>query len=499
MTTDYPNVLVVVMDCVRALDFPGGRDAVSDMPFTESLARSSVHYPRAATVAPWTIPAHASIFTGLYPWNHGAHARRGLELDAKVPRLPELLQRHGYRTQSLSANPFISPTFNLDQGFDQIAWGGWSESFLRLPRDVPPEELRGPQQAVNPRPGLAQGPIGAILRRFMHDAYRFPFAFDAANRLAQRIVRPNSELEQSVAPWIEPTFARWIGSVPSGQPFFCFVNFVDAHEPYYPSPAQTPNLRSWGKFVRVRQDHLSYVAGRWSPSPSDLALLHQLYRQSIGVLDRRLSRLAQTLKSAGRWDNTLVVLTSDHGQAFGEHGMLFHMFRVVEPELRIPLFVRYPHGRDAGRSARGWASLVDIAPTICELAGISSGVAYDGVPLQSLIDHERPGPALAMADGLIWDRIRARFAGPQLEKFDRVYAAAYDVEYKAVVDQSTGSSVLFNVESDPGELSDLSASAGARGALVTQAARDAGGRIGATIPETMSNDVEERLRSWGYI
>ncbi|MCI4319011.1 MAG: sulfatase-like hydrolase/transferase [Thermoplasmata archaeon] len=487
------------MDCVRASDFPGGSSPVGGMQFVEELQKSAVTFPRAASVAPWTIPAHASIFTGLYPWNHGAHAKRNLVLDKEIRRLPEMLREDGYRTISLSANPFISATFNLDQGFDTAAWGGWSESFLRLRRTEPPEMVVSGRRTAVAAQSLATGSMGAILRRFMHDAYRFPMVLDGANRLAQRIIEPQLPQNQSIATWIEPTFERWMTTVPSSQPLFAFVNLVDAHEPYYPVRSPLDGAFRWYQQARIRQDQLSFVAGRWIPDPADLDALWHLYRSAIVRLDLRLKRLVELLKAEDRWENTLFILTSDHGQAFGEHGLLFHMFRPDEPELRIPLVVRFPHDVSGGARGQGWASLVDLAPTVCQSVGLLSDNFRDGVPLQSLVSADRVGPILAMADGLIWDHIRARFEGAARERLDHIIGVAYEGKYKALFDVSSRTRSVYDIESDPGERSDISTTLADRGALLIAMAEQAGQQIGASDRRSMSSDVEERLRSWGYI
>src|SRR5215469_5335127 len=111
-----PDLLLVVLDCVRAWDFPGGRSAIGPMPFVEGFRRESIHFPRAASVAHWTVPAHASMFTGLYPWEHGVHAKGKLKLDPSIPTVAGHLRDAGYRTLCLSANGLVSPGLGLTNG-----------------------------------------------------------------------------------------------------------------------------------------------------------------------------------------------------------------------------------------------------------------------------------------------------------------------------------------------------------------------------------------------
>ncbi|MCI4340719.1 MAG: sulfatase-like hydrolase/transferase, partial [Thermoplasmata archaeon] len=134
-----PNVLVIVMDCVRAPEFSVGSETLSGMPYCTGLARESIDFRRAVAPASWTIPSHASLFTGLYPWDHRLHSRGAPQLPAGLPDLAASLSASGYRTASFSSNPFVSDLSGLTRGFETAAWGGWWERYARhLRLDRPP-------------------------------------------------------------------------------------------------------------------------------------------------------------------------------------------------------------------------------------------------------------------------------------------------------------------------------------------------------------------------
>ncbi len=494
-----PDILVVVLDCVRAHDFPGGTSPVPGMPWVESLIRESTVYRNAASVAPWTLPAHASLFSGLYPWEHGCHARGSLVFEKGPPRVPVLLQGSGYKTFSLSANPFIGALLGFVEGFDRAAWAGWWESYARLPRAEPPQ-TSSPLSTGTAKPFLQvvrESPLGEMMLRGMDDAYRFPFVLDAANRFLQGLLAPGAKGELGIAPWIEPTFERWLQTVPPEVPTFTFVNLVDAHEPYYADGAIVRSTADWINYVGCRQDHVKFAAGRWKLTPRRAQLLHDLYRQTISRMDARLARFAAILRAAGRWDNTLMVVTSDHGQAFGEHGMLFHMFRPDDIELRIPLIVR-PPGGGVRRVSDHWVSLIDVAPTLLRAAGAPTGHLLSAVSLNDAIDQPRPSPVLAMADGLIWDHVRKRFDRHRRALFDRVWGVCYEGERKVLVDGEDSEVHAFDPTSDPKEEHDLWPVEQGRLAPLRELARDVGRRIQSNTPAQLTPEIEERLRSWGY-
>jgi arylsulfatase A-like enzyme len=493
-----PNFLVVVMDCVRASDFPGGSTPVERMPCTEALLRESIVFPRAVSVAPWTIPAHASLFTGLYPWEHGCHAQGSLTLSPDVPRLADRLRPAGYASFSVAANPFINSSFGLVNGFDRAAWGGWWESYARLPRTAPPSEAgRNGVADESMLLRLRRGRLGTALVNRLDDAYRRPYMLDAANRVIHGLKTRDIPGGAGVSPWIEPTLDRWITALEPGRPFFAFVNLVDAHEPYFADPEVVGTWHAYREYARARQDHVGYAAGNWSLDPQAAELLHQLYRASIRAIDRRLASLQEVLTRHGLWDDTAVVLTSDHGQAFGEHGVLFHMFRPDDCELRIPLIYR-PAGGTAPRSARGWASLVDVAPTALGAAGLDPSDLRSGVPLEQLVSVARPGPVLSMSDGLIFGHVRTRFDAARREAFDRVWGVAYDGDRKVLVESASRSVQEYDLAVDPDERRSVYAPQSNADDALEAAAREVAERMTSRPRVAPSDEVSDRLGSWGY-
>ncbi|HEV8050537.1 MAG TPA: sulfatase-like hydrolase/transferase [Thermoplasmata archaeon] len=501
-----PNILIVVLDCGRADDFPGGRTGTTAMPFADRLRRESLWFPRAISPAPWTVPSHASLFTGLYPWEHGAHAKSALKLLDGVARLPSALRPHGYRTMSLSANHLISPDLGFTEGFDRAAWAGWWEPYYRTGGDGRPPQSLGDSAPGAPS-GLHSvkgGVAWQAVKLTSRVVYRYPFVMDSAGRFAQRIRHPSGRELPGVSAWIEPTLDRWIGETPAESPVFAFVNLLETHEPYYPAAEWRSHFVKWLREAGTRQDHVGWLAGSWRPTPKEYRELHDLSREMLAGADQRLQAIAEVFQKHGRWDDTTVVVTSDHGQAFGEHDILFHMLRLEDPLIRVPLWVRRPRDSHWAGEGTGWASLVDVAPTLVEDAGRPGLLPGSGYPLGHLRDHPRPGPVLAAADGLVWKTIipeheRGRLSQQRKHAFDRILAAAYEGDLKVTYDAVEDRLRAFDIVADPAETVDLwptrSAELGALAAEVRQAAT----RMAHGPEAAVSDDVEDRLRSWGYI
>jgi arylsulfatase A-like enzyme len=193
-------------------------------------------------------------------------------------------------------------------------------------------------------------------------------------------------------------------------------------------------------------------------------------------------------------------VTADHGQSFGEHGMMFHLLRLDEQLLRVPLWMRPPGGDGGGRRARGWASLIDLYPTILRAAGGHAPDLPSAVPLLDLVDRERREPVFAMADGIVWDHIRKRFVEKDRELvWDRPLVAAYSGSMKVLMSANGEKVQAFNVDTDPGEGHDLWPSTEALPVELSHRARRIGESILAPPGQETDPEVEERLRSWGYV
>ncbi|HEU4400629.1 MAG TPA: sulfatase [Candidatus Polarisedimenticolia bacterium] len=316
-----PNVLLVVIDTARAdrFSFDGYRRDTS--PRIAALAREGAVYERACTPAPWTLPAHASLFTGLFPSRHGADSGH-LRLDDDLPTLAEAFRGAGYRTLGYAANPWVGRQYRLDRGFD---------SYEEIWRQVHGEEEDAGATRLNAR-----------VDRWL--------TWRDGNQEARR------------------------------QPFFLFVNYLEPHLPYNPPEPErsaflTPPVDA-AAVERLRRfkhpEEVRYILGLTALAPGDLRILSDLYDGEIAYADRRVGELVDLLRRRALLDRTVVVITSDHGEEIGEHGFLDHKMNVYDPLLRIPLVLRYPPAVPAGQRIADPVMLQDLFPTLLGLAGIET-------------------------------------------------------------------------------------------------------------------------------
>ena len=315
---DRPNIILIVWDTVRRdhCSLYGYERATT--PHLEESASSSVVYSHAIAPSSWTLPSHASMFTGLYPREHGAHLRlvdRGrhfASLNDRFETLAEVLSRAGYQCAGLSANFLMAGrAINLDQGFEYF-------------HDSP-----NPYYVQGARFDVVAG-IARALRD--HIPARFLSPFWSPTRTADQIT--------SLA-------LRWIDSRDLRRPFFLFLNYMDAHAPYLP-PSHLV-----GRFDGFQPDLAGQRPVRGFCKDSRL-IKHFIsqYDAGIACLDEELKRFEDGLRTRDVFDGTFLIVTSDHGEFLGEHDLLEHVSRLYAEAIEVPLTIHYPGGTPTGTETR---------------------------------------------------------------------------------------------------------------------------------------------------
>ncbi len=492
-----PDVLLVVLDCLRADLLERALADGQSVPFLRTLRNDVLSFPGAIAPSSWTIPSHASLFTGLYPWEHGAHNKSGASLTVGPETLASCLSRAGYATGCFTANGYIQPGTGLTRGFSDVLWGGDREFFLRFVRrrSATCPDLGGPAAALFGR--LANSPKPSPgWYTFIAALTTFPAVWDGTNRLGARIVGTSGKDVAAIGPWVEPSLDAWLGRQPADRPVFAFVNLLEAHEPYLANAGHATTLVEWVRFARAKQDAHRWLRGTWTPTPEELAVSVDCYARSLRTLDARVQELVEIFRRRDRWANTLFVLTSDHGQAFLEHDTLYHRLRLDEELTRVPLWIRGP-GVDRAGSAPGWVSLLDVPRTIAEAA---QAPWFGNPEARSLVRPEATDPARtvhALTDGLMPEE--APELAPDRRAFlDRVEVATYRGSAKAIVGSDdvvrrfevSSADPLQGARSLPAPVPPTEFEEGARS--VAQAAR---ARVAA---QPYHGSVERRIAGWGY-
>ena len=507
MNSHRPDIVVMVLDCVRASDFPGGVNPVAGTHFLDSLRKECVAFPRSVSASSWTVPSHASLLTGLYPNLHGAFSMTGGSLPQAVRTLPEVLRTNGYSSAIVSANHNLRPGLGFTRGFDRAWWASWGVTALRLgARDELPFTDRGIARVDRLRKHAFEEKVSGLWKLWAMLAIelpRRPWLLDAASRGFQKFRSGQDKFDGRVAPWLAATFSDWLASVPSDVPVFALLNLMDAHEPYLPDPENIKGFADWWSKTRTRQDVGNWVHGRWVPNELELNAIRALYREKIVSLDGRIEELVRGLKMSGRWENTLLIITSDHGQAFGEEGFLFHGGSMGEASIRVPLWVRFPFSRLGGTENRIWTSSVDIMPTALREAGLLEEATTQGIPLGNLNSQTRSNPVFSMSgsratQNRMEEQDRARMSGVEIAGYFgdfkvRVNLTDGKVQKERVLDG--GLVPLAREDLETAEMQLLGKEVSSTAASLT---RGLGGYRRIELGHAQ-NLVETRLRSWGYL
>jgi arylsulfatase A-like enzyme len=327
LAADSPNVMLIVLDTVRAPSLSLYGYARATTPNLERLADRGVLFERAVATASWTLPSHGTLFTGRYP--HELSAGWVTPLDGAYPTLAEVLSRHGYMTAGFVANTFYCSTESgLGRGFAHY------EDFSANAEQIAISSRLG--QIVTASPKLREG----------FGYYQVLGRKDAAG--------------------VTDDFLRW-QSQQEGRPFFAFLNYWDAHSPYLPPP---PFDSKFGPKSPRDIDLIDRNLKR-NDIPEQVLLAEiNAYDGAVAYLDSQLGFLLDELQKRGALENTLVVVLSDHGEEFGEHDIFRHGHSLYMPSLHVPLVISFSGRVPSGKRVSEPVSLRDLAATVLELTGL---------------------------------------------------------------------------------------------------------------------------------
>ncbi|MCI4338488.1 MAG: sulfatase-like hydrolase/transferase, partial [Thermoplasmata archaeon] len=362
-----PDVYLIVLDSVSGLDVlgPGSNPAVSEaLPGLCNFSGESVTYPEARTTASGSLAAHASAFTGLYPWVHGVHPRGAARLPERASTIAMSLGKDGYGTFSLSSSPVVSDSFGLTHGFKHAAWGRWADRYLRAlggrPAQGDPEILGTAEGPPEQQPDVTDR-LGHRSRALVH---KLPLVFDATTRALGALQRRAGGPPPVPAAWIEPAFESILSHAPDDVPLFGFVNLLDPSAPYFGTELAAGGGLDYFQAFTTPQDERRWEDGGSELSRRQRERLRLLYESALAGADRRLEGLFRMIRRFGRWENSLIVVTSDRGSRIARNPEAPTGSELDEQSSRIPLLVKYPGEPLEGERARGAASLIDLLPTV---------------------------------------------------------------------------------------------------------------------------------------
>jgi arylsulfatase A-like enzyme/tetratricopeptide (TPR) repeat protein len=351
LAPDAPSVLLVSLDTVRADHLGCYGHAAARTPNLDALAKRGVRFERAYAHTPYTLPSHATLLTGLYPAAHGVHVNFQGAIAPESAPIAESLAKIGYRTAAFVASSVLDRRFGLARGF-----GSYDD--------------------------LSGRPVSA----------------------SEQVERPANEVADAAIGWLSKS---------DRAPFFAWVHFYDAHDPYAP--------------------------------PEGFRDLADPYDGEIAFVDAQLGRVLAALERAGRLANTVVVVVADHGEAFGEHGEEGHGLLVYDTTMHVPMIFAGPAPIRGGAVAADPVGLVDVVPTLLDLLRLPAAKDAEGASFLAELRGE------AAARPALW--LESEYP---LRSFG--WAPLYGVVSGAWKYVQAPTDELFDLAQDPGEEKNLGAS-----------------------------------------
>ena len=428
-----PNVLVIVIDSLRADRLHHAGDPRPLSPNIDRFAGEASRFLQARTSAPWTTPSVMTLFTGLAPTTHHVDSNDH-QLDASVRTLAERFRQAGYRTGAVMPALTLAGHFGFDRGFDRFVL-----------------EVQG------------HGKVSGAW-----------------------------SVQEAV------TFLR-----EDGPPFFLYVHFWDVHYNYNPPVPHALRFQAGRRAGPGETDDVTALirfSGRpdeVEPLPEDrVAWLEGQYAGEILFTDAQVARLLEELERLDLAGNTIVVVTADHGEAFQEHGVLGHTVHLYEEVERIPLLVRWPDRVRAGRELRQPVGLIDVAPTLLDLAGVPfERTEFEGHSrAAALLGGEDHLPAGSDSELLMATTRRARLRG------------LISPETAYIFDHARGGEELYDLAQDPGQRANLAAARPEEARLWRRKLCDRLGRLpergevpAVELPAAVREMLDAGLQQLGYV
>ncbi|MBN2804829.1 MAG: sulfatase-like hydrolase/transferase [Deltaproteobacteria bacterium] len=444
---DMPNVIIVMNDTHRA-DYTGVYGGQKDLtPNLDKFAEDAVAYQGFAN-ASWTRPSVSTILTGRYPSSHTA-TLKGSILPDEITTLAEVMTGGGYETLGIASNYNLTPFFNVDQGFS---------SYKYLPPNLP---------------------LGST------DEQSKLIFIEIAKKISAKLKGKHESTEDYyvIGEKVTDEVLKKLDSRKKDRPFFMFTTYMDVHDPYFRHPYDGYAISS-----RANPD----------PDPNDTKLIEEmktLYKGEIKYWDSQFGRLIDGLKKRDIYDNTLIMVLSDHGEEFGEHGGFWHGTTLYDEMLHILFITKYPessvYADSKGVKVDSWHSLVDVAPMVIAEAGLEIPKEMQGVK-EHTEEHDR---VFSEEDhqGNVLSSVRFESKNGELIKA---------IEANKNNPRGLPQNEMFNLKDDPKEKTDIAKAetlTDEAKALMTQAKIKAvEGKAKAATGE-LSSDMKSQLKALGYM
>jgi len=436
-----PNFLLVTLDTLRA-DYLGCYgNKIVQTPELDALAADGCLFEAAFSQAPTTTPSHCSIMTSTYAAQHGAI--NGSAMKMGFPTLAEILRLNGYETSAFVSSYMVrSNNTRLHHGFDYY------------------------EDSISPYTTLLK-----------NDESQFLIIVYIFSHLQNNQIRGDNVSDRAI---------KWLDKHKQ-EPFFCWLHYFDPHDPY-DAPHPYKNMYD----NKINKDDLP------------MAVARSRYAGEVTYTDTQLGRYIDALKRKGIYDDMLIIVTSDHGEAFGEkHGDITdiaHGNHLYDATQHVPLIVKLPRRQQTRQRCRDVVQLVDLAPTVLEYMGASLPQSFQGKSLLDLLNgQQRSKSGVAFAESQRYNLTKLLPGIGQDTRIER-QKSIRTAEHKYIVDLSNDfRQELYDLISDPHETINISTKKHELAKKYYQRIEDTLGKLVETEAIELDPGMFKRLKSLGYI
>lgn len=442
------NAILISIDTLRA-DSLSSYGAKWETPQMDRIADEGALFENCYVQSPWTLTSLASMHTGMYPTVNGLNDPNK-KISEVRKTLAEYLQEKNFLTQSFVTNGYTRVNFGFNQGFDRynhMTQGVKKNLFLSFI-------------------------FGRILKAIN------PAVFKEENLgSAENITRHAEEFLESVG----------------DTSFFLWLHYIDPHDPYAPPETEWVPPEYYNGWMNPYNSGLILqMRTGYRLSADDMQHLRNLYAGEVRYIDDKVGSLMAKLDETGLSDNTLVIITSDHGEEFWEHEGILHGGTLYDEVLRVPLIMKLPGVIPAGLRIEATVRLMDVMPTILSLEGIPFEPHIQGKDVMPLIEGEEDEPRFSFSESLLYFGEKKAFS---------------DGRYKFILTMNTDRKELYDTREDPEEHNNLYATESEIAARMEQkllewmsASQMLGKEIAGTdVNAVIDDDLRQELQALGYI
>jgi len=467
-----PNIILIVLDTLRADRMSCYGFERQTTPFVDAFAEEATLFERAIVPGQWTIPSHASLFTGEYPTTHMTTQIYDT-LGEDVVTLAQLLQSDGYRTIGFCNNPLLGVVDNeLDRGFDEFYnYGGAVPNYPDITRSRPKVLGRLLERYTR----LVRQVVAPLQNQFAHNNLLLRIAMHPLIvPLWQDSVNFKGNTKRSLRDVVG--YLRAQRSRESQRPLFTFINLMETHLPYRPparfiqrfAPYYEDDDEAQSFMRHYNQEHYRWMIPLTEPlGMLEDRTLNDLYDAEVAYQDRLLRRLLKDLNKPKVRDNTMVIITSDHGEGLNNHNFVGHSLVAYDDLVRVPLVIRYPQRYPAGKRVPSFVSTRRVYHSILEAAEVRPDgeredralMDIDALTLTRAFNGSAPQEETVFAEAYTPDTLLALMENENPSAIDSfrcrsMRRAAYKGRHKLIT-VGDEADELFDVVEDPEETNNL--------------------------------------------